>query len=117
MKPSAMALITSAGGSAEIIERHSEKWNTRGGSGSAAAIEANQESMDIPPPHLFFTEKASALELYMFRINHDASQTPFTRKFDWLLNYGGLLRVPSTGDGRIACPVPGDAAKLVARQG
>jgi len=49
MKPSAMALITSAGGSAEIIERHSEKWNTRGGSGSAAAIEANQESIDIFP--------------------------------------------------------------------
>jgi hypothetical protein len=58
-----MALITSAGGSAEIIERHSEKWNTRGGSGSAAAIEANQESMDIPSPQSILPEKASALEL------------------------------------------------------
>jgi hypothetical protein len=57
-----MALITSAGGSAEIIERHSEKWNTRGGSGSAAAIEANQESIDIFA-QCKLSEKASALEL------------------------------------------------------
>ena len=28
------------------------------------------------------------------------------------MNNGGLLSVPCTGDGRIACPVPGDAAKL-----
>jgi hypothetical protein len=80
-----MALITSAGGSAEIIERHSEKWNTRGGSGSAAAIEANQESIDIFPQSilLFFSQKASAFERKGRKgDHHDASQSPFTRKFE-----------------------------------